>query len=164
MKKILLILITFICTTSIFAQNSFHESFKPKPFVQSEQSFNYSQPNSNFELVKNQTSKEVWVDEGWGHEKMVLFWTGTLTSIFCGGIACLEFLYPEANGALALTGGIGAGIFLIPTIIALCIPNEGHYEYIEYIPISKIQNNPILSNIVFATNIQKTVVGYNINL
>ena len=62
---------------------------------------------------------------------------------------------------MALTGGIGAGIFLIPTIIALCIPNEGHYEYI---PISKIQNDSILSNIVFATNIKKTVVGYNINL
>lgn len=160
MKKILLILITFICTTSIFAQNSFHESFKSNSFVQNEQC-NYSQPNFNFELVKNQTSKRIWVDEGWSHEKMILFWTGTLTSIFCGGIACLEFLYPEANGALALTGGIGAGIFLIPTIIALCIPNEGHYEYI---PISKIQNDSILSNIVFATNIKKTVVGYNINL
>ena len=90
MKKILLILITFICTTSIFAQNSFHESFKSNSFVQNEQC-NYSQPNFNFELVKNQTSKRIWVDEGWSHEKMILFWTGTLTSIFCGGIACLEF-------------------------------------------------------------------------
>lgn len=161
MKKILLILVTFICTTSIFAQNSFYESFKSNSFVQSEQSFNYSQPNPNFELVKNQTSKKVWVDEGWGREKMILFWPGLVGTIFSGGLACLEFLYPEANGVLALTGGISAGLCLIPTIMALCIPNEGHYEYI---PISKFQNDPILSNIVFATNIKKTVVGYNINL
>ena len=162
MKKLLLILVTFICTTSIFAQNSFHESFKQKPFVQNEQSFNYSQINSNFELVKNETSKRIWVDEGWGSGKMLGFGTGLTGTLIFGGLACLEFLHlTTTDGLFAVMFGLPAGACLISTIIALCIPNEGHWETV---PISKIQNDPILSNIVFATNIQKTVVGYNINL
>lgn len=161
MKKILLILVTFICTTSIFAQNSFHESFKSNSFVQNEQC-NYSQPN--FKLMKNEssTTKQVWVDEGWGYGKMLGFGTGLTGTLIFGGLACLEFLHlTTTEGLFAVMFGLPAGACLISTIIALCIPNEGHWETV---PISKIQNNPILSNIVFATNIQKTVVGYNINL
>ena len=159
MKKILLILITFICTTSIFAQNSFHESFKSNSFVQNEQC-NYSQPN--FKLMNNESSKQVWVDDGWGYGKGLLFWSGLTGTLICGGLACLEFLdLTTTKGLFAVIFGLPAGGFLISTIIALCIPNEGHYKTV---PISKIQNNPILSNIVFATNIQQTVVGYNINL